>query len=1314
MTTVLVQATQWWQRSGVTLADGEQVRIQSRRGLWACLPSVPLCSAAGHPGTVAPAHSPWENGPMGALVGRIGQTVFPIGEESVSPPGLSGPLELMINDPSGGLRDNRGAIHVEITPLPEPSTLRSGLRGCLVHPPLPSLTPGGPEQGWEVVGERRSVNGVGDAICSPPFRLCTRAGFAISTRIRFVKTGCGDFISVGGHFARASLYLDTGGGLQFYPNGSDRMFCDCRVTIGRWYDLLALVEPDGTARVYVDGKQIAEEKHWIPDSNTVQCFVGQNVNDTSSSWPESFRGEVEYVRVFEHSRVDELLKPSAVPPLKRFAPPAQLMLPPGGMTVRAISLRFTSTGDGSLYNTICCTLDGGHRKLHLSASNPPSIMLDSESHQSSPIFLPLSLNWNHVTMVLEAGRIRAFLNGQFAREVSCPGLNDFHVDRLILPPLPGIKLADIALWHKAPSDADILRLATTGLRASEPDCLLHWPLEEGAGLAVRDRILEAPGTVADTWSREEVPWPRIVRSTVIARQRWQRTGLTLVKQGTSRVRLEASGHCSTGTTPHSPAGEGGPAGKDFLLPTAPRGALIGRLGPIVFPIGTGAECPPVVGPLFLAINSKMDDRGDHSGQLAASIILPPDTLAILPRPALRGTSPVAQAQVEAQRDVAAKMSDTTSRINKAHDDAASRMKKAQDLARYGYTRLFIAAENPSYHTSMLTTGADGSPQPVQPWMPQGLAPRRVTVDPATRTLYLAGRFSGKNGYEDRVGVARQSFEALATPNSSRFAYSPYLAFLDKKTVFNGTDAYREVPYKKVRTGNGFMIAARVRFDAAGTFARVVDLGQGPDQDNIFLSLHLKTRKINFSVYQGNARTSLISSSEVPLGTYIDLLAVVEKDGRGRLFIDGKEEATDQLRLPYEVERARSYIGKSNYHDDALFKGEMEYVRFYEHAMWGEVLEQPGAPSSSDGHDLLDLEVAMGDRMLYLLAGRRIDPSSAAMEIYRLPLKDVEGAAPGDRIAIAAAVQVCTCTVVNVPLHEFQGGLEDSWRQFFESWQLELDEIRRRCYVLVPKIGVFRGGFEARTLELMLPDRGAWLRALAIDEKNAWMYLLEGRAPSLCRYGLDATSREEVIPRIDGDDIVRETVCSLALDGVQGMAYCLRTTDIPGRGLQPGVKAFDLLVSPPVAVREFQVFNERSAVAFYNPASADRLAALKIAGAQAATMKDFASAAAAARADADTLRAQKLKEMQAAQKEADDRRADKQREMDAKVQPHRKTLEATQADSTLQLILQSAEGVRQRALQQLQKQKDIDSANDDAEKIKAPARQKLADARAKQG
>ncbi|MBC9931028.1 hypothetical protein [Chitinophaga qingshengii] len=120
---VTTQANIAWQNTGVVLNSNNKATIKYASGLWTANPQDnggQLYNANGNPTFIAAKKGytmPGQN--EGALIGKVGNTVFLVGMGASVPPNLSGEIQLCINDDlnglyGAGLTDNIGSIVVTI------------------------------------------------------------------------------------------------------------------------------------------------------------------------------------------------------------------------------------------------------------------------------------------------------------------------------------------------------------------------------------------------------------------------------------------------------------------------------------------------------------------------------------------------------------------------------------------------------------------------------------------------------------------------------------------------------------------------------------------------------------------------------------------------------------------------------------------------------------------------------------------------------------------------------------------------------------------------------------------------------------------------------------------------------------------------------------------------------------------------------------------------------------------------------------------------------------------------------------------------
>lgn len=126
VSTVTVQANEKWQTTSIQVTPDALINIAYQSGLWTANPNLDqnggLYNAGGNPNSdVGPAKSGYTmpGKTEGALIGRVGGTTFFIGSYATIPQGLSGTLELCINDDlngqyGAGFSDNLGSVTMQV------------------------------------------------------------------------------------------------------------------------------------------------------------------------------------------------------------------------------------------------------------------------------------------------------------------------------------------------------------------------------------------------------------------------------------------------------------------------------------------------------------------------------------------------------------------------------------------------------------------------------------------------------------------------------------------------------------------------------------------------------------------------------------------------------------------------------------------------------------------------------------------------------------------------------------------------------------------------------------------------------------------------------------------------------------------------------------------------------------------------------------------------------------------------------------------------------------------------------------------------
>jgi arabinan endo-1,5-alpha-L-arabinosidase len=143
----------------------------------------------------------------------------------------------------------------------------------------------------------------------------------------------------------------------------------------------------------------------------------------------------------------------------------------------------------------------------------------------------------------------------------------------------------------------------------------------------------------------------------------------------------------------------------------------------------------------------------------------------------------------------------------------------------------------------------------------------------------------------------------------------------KAMSFNGGDSYLILP-NEVLDGGAWTFAAWVNPAAWPDWARIFDMGDGSSSD-AWLGFAGVEKKMRFDLFGAQALTLL--GDTLPLNQWSHI--AVTLDGKTAcMYINGElTMKKDFAMLPKEVIHKTSYIGRSNWSADPLFKGAMDDI-----------------------------------------------------------------------------------------------------------------------------------------------------------------------------------------------------------------------------------------------------------------------------------------------------------------------------------------------------------------------------------------------------
>ncbi len=157
---------------------------------------------------------------------------------------------------------------------------------------------------------------------------------------------------------------------------------------------------------------------------------------------------------------------------------------------------------------------------------------------------------------------------------------------------------------------------------------------------------------------------------------------------------------------------------------------------------------------------------------------------------------------------------------------------------------------------------------------------------------------------------------------------------------DGVDDHVEIGALSENISGAYTMEAWVKLDAftangnAVGWSRIIDIGQGEGDDNLFLAFQSTTGELALGTYvgttgSGGTSTQVASPSAVPLNEWIHVAGVNDGAGNAYVYINGIKVATATgQNAAADVARNSNYIGKSNFSLDSFTDGQISDVRLW--------------------------------------------------------------------------------------------------------------------------------------------------------------------------------------------------------------------------------------------------------------------------------------------------------------------------------------------------------------------------------------------------
>ncbi|EEF62342.1 LamG-like jellyroll fold domain-containing protein [Pedosphaera parvula] len=132
------------------------------------------------------------------------------------------------------------------------------------------------------------------------------------------------------------------------------------------------------------------------------------------------------------------------------------------------------------------------------------------------------------------------------------------------------------------------------------------------------------------------------------------------------------------------------------------------------------------------------------------------------------------------------------------------------------------------------------------------------------------------------------------------------------------------------------------------WARFIDFGNGPDNNNIIFARNGNSSDLTFEVRVGVASGGQVTAGgAIALNQWQHFVATLDNAGNVTLYKNGVVVATGVTGVPNVVNRTNCFVGRSDFPQDGYFQGKMDDVRIYNRVLGPEAI---AALASGGGAD----------------------------------------------------------------------------------------------------------------------------------------------------------------------------------------------------------------------------------------------------------------------------------------------------------------------------------------------------------------------------
>ena len=189
--------------------------------------------------------------------------------------------------------------------------------------------------------------------------------------------------------------------------------------------------------------------------------------------------------------------------------------------------------------------------------------------------------------------------------------------------------------------------------------------------------------------------------------------------------------------------------------------------------------------------------------------------------------------------------------------------------------------------------------------------------------------SGTTAADGGVGGS----DGTLSGSSFSFDNSSVAGIRGNALYFDGTDDYIDLPNGFANFKTGMTISLWAYPTAVKSWARFVDMGNGPGDYNFVFARRSTSNDLIMDIVDSTGVSRrVMASGVIELNKWQLFTVTVDNSGVAFIYKNGNPVATGTLPLPVNIERFNNLIGRSNWDSDAYYQGSIDDVRIYNYAL----------------------------------------------------------------------------------------------------------------------------------------------------------------------------------------------------------------------------------------------------------------------------------------------------------------------------------------------------------------------------------------------